>query len=92
MWVPTIASAPDSSTSGLQARNELSIEILLQHTRFGRSPRLLRLKASATASSGEIEPTAASVRRPAFVDRPNDRHPAIDAEDVHGDSARLVTS
>ena len=76
----------------LQARNELSIEIFLQHTRFGRSPRLLRLKASATASSGGIEPTAASVRRPAFVDRPNDRHPAIDAEDVHGDPARLVTS
>ena len=52
----------------LQARNELSIEIFLQHTPFERSPRLLRLKASATASSGGIEPTAASVRRPAFVE------------------------
>src|SRR3954451_13302766 len=49
----------------LQARNELSIEIFLQHTRFGRSPRLLRLKASATASSGGLESTAASMRRPA---------------------------
>jgi len=29
----------------LQARNALSIEIFLQHTRFGRSPRLPRLKA-----------------------------------------------
>ena len=76
----------------LQARNELSIEIFLQDTHFRRSPRLLRLKASATASSGGIESTAAFVRRPAFVDRPNDRHPAIDAEDVQSDSARLVTS
>ena len=36
----------------LQARDELRIEIFLRRTRFGRSPRLLRLKTSATASSG----------------------------------------
>ena len=53
----------------LQVRNELSIEIFFQHTRFGRSPRLLRLKATPTASSGGIELTAASVRRAVFADR-----------------------
>ncbi|HEX9936383.1 MAG TPA: hypothetical protein VGB15_04650, partial [Longimicrobium sp.] len=50
----------------LQGGNELSIEFSAAHP-VRRSPRLLRLKASATASSGGIEPTAASVRRPAFV-------------------------
>ena len=76
----------------LQARNALSIEIFLQHTPFGRSPVFCARRLRQLRHQGGIEPTAASVRRPAFVDRPNDRHPAIDAEDVHGDSAHLVTS
>jgi len=50
----------------LQARNALSIEIFLQNTLFRRSPRLLRLKASSTASSGGIETSAVSVRRPSL--------------------------
>ena len=50
----------------LQARNALSIEIFLQDTLFRRSPRHLRLKASPTASSGEPEPSSASLRRPSL--------------------------
>ena len=45
----------------LQARNALSIEIFLQDTHLGSSPRLLRLNASPTASSGGIKHSAASV-------------------------------
>ena len=52
----------------LQARNELSIEIFLQDTHAGSSPRLLRLKASPTASSGGIEHSAASVRHLSLVE------------------------
>ena len=73
-----------------QTRNELCIEILCGTPVSGVHPVFCALKASATASSGGIEPDAASVRRPDVVDRPKDRHPAIDAEDVHGDLARLM--
>ncbi|MFL5511406.1 MAG: hypothetical protein ACJ8CN_03075 [Gemmatimonadales bacterium] len=74
----------------LQARNALSIEIFLQDTLSGSSPRFLRLKASATASLGGIEHSAASVRHPALVDAGEHRHPSVDAEDVRGGQTRLV--
>ena len=76
----------------LQARNELSIEIFLQHTRFERSPRLSAPEGFGNCVIRGNRAHRSPVRRPAFVDRPNDRHPAIDAEDVHGESARFVTS
>ena len=41
--------------------------------------------------SGGIEHSAASVRHPGLVDAEKDRHPSVDAEDVHGCQARLVT-
>jgi len=54
--------APELADEWLQARNALSIEIFFGNTRFRRSPRRLRLKASFTASSGGIEPSLSSVR------------------------------
>jgi hypothetical protein len=51
-----------------QARHAVSIEIFLQDTLVGRSSRLLRLKASQTASSGGIEHSDACVHRSSFVD------------------------
>src|SRR5215213_6310628 len=75
----------------LQVRNALSIEIFLRDTQWGSSPRLLRPKASPTASSGGNEHSAASVRHPAFVDAGDDRHPSIGAEDMHSGRTRLVS-
>ncbi|HET7230651.1 MAG TPA: hypothetical protein VFJ16_11655, partial [Longimicrobium sp.] len=70
--------------------NALSIEIFFRNTRFRRSPRRLRLQASFTASSGEIEPSRSSVRLRRRRGTANDRHPALDAQDVHDDWTRLV--
>src|SRR5215213_6120816 len=75
----------------LQVRNALSIEIFLLDTLWGSSPRLLRPKASPTASSGGNEHSAASVRHPAVVDAGDDRHPSIGAEDMHSGRTRLVS-
>ena len=68
----------------LQARNALSIKNFCEDTLFRRSPRLLRLKASSTASSGGIEPSLSFLRLSSLRGRAKDRHPVIDAEDVHG--------
>ena len=75
----------------LQARNALSIEIFLQDTLFRRSPRHLRLKARQLRHRGNLSPPRPPCVAPAFVNAVQRSYPTINAEDVRGDQARLVT-
>jgi hypothetical protein len=75
----------------LQVQHALSIENFLQDIRSWSSPRLLRLQASPTASSGEWSTPLPACVIPKLVDAANHRHPSVAAEDVHSGRTRQVT-
>jgi hypothetical protein len=63
----------------LQVRNALSIEIFSQDHPLPSFTPSSAPEGFVNCVIGGIEPSLSSVRLSAFVDRANDRHPAIDA-------------
>ena len=84
-WNPTNRGSAIPADEWLQARIALSIEIFCRTPPLGSSPRRLRLEGLANCvirGNRALGCFPASPQPPWM--RANDRHPFVDAEDVHG--------